>query len=136
VADGLAEPLGVDDPDAAGATDPLGDADAEALGGGACVPGTRDGIGFGLGIGVRSPPFPRTTALRRISTKTAMTAITKIADARSSTCTAMSEAVCARWGTAGSRLPRAPRPELRPSPRLAALSLPRRSVVEAAPFAA
>jgi hypothetical protein len=142
VADGLAEPLGVDaealaagDPDAPGTTDPLGAADAGAVGGGACVPGTRDGIGFGLGSGVSSPPFPRTTALSTISTKTAMTPITKIAEARSSMWTAMSDAVCARWGTAGSRLPRAARPESRPSPRLAALSLPRRSMVEAAPFA-
>jgi hypothetical protein len=144
-ADGLAEPPGVTDAGALavgdavapGATDPLGAAAAGLLvGGGACVPGTRDGIGVGLGIGVSSPPFPRTTALRKISTNTAMTAITKIAETRSSTCTAMSDAVCARGGAAGSLLPRVPRPEVRPSPRLAALSLPRRSVVEAAPFAA
>ncbi len=97
--------------------------------------GATDAIGVGVGIGVRSPPFPRTTALSRISTKTAMTPMTNIADARSSMCTAMSDAVCTRGGAAGSRFPRVPRPEVRRSPRLVALSLPRRSPVGAGPFA-
>ena len=127
VADGFGEAVGFGVADAAGdaaadglgdgLTDPLGAADAGALAAGdatalgaADAAGASDATGFGVGIGVRKPPFPSTNAFRKISTKTAITPITKIAEARSSTWTAMSDAVWTRAGVAGSRPPRGPGP--------------------------
>ena len=49
--------------------------DATALGA-ADAAGASDATGFGVGSGVRKPPFPSTRAFRKISTKTAITPMT------------------------------------------------------------
>jgi len=74
----LADALGAGDAAA------LAAGDAAALGA-ADAAGASDATGFAVGIGVRKPPFPSTNAFMKISTKTAITPITKTADTRSST---------------------------------------------------
>ena len=76
-----ADPLGPAD------VDPLGPADTEAL---------EPGLGDGLGVFVRKPPWPSTRPLSRIAMNTTAVAMTKTRDASSRILTASSDADGAR----------------------------------------
>ena len=81
---GATETLGA--ADVLGATETAGVADAPTLGAAdAGAVATGVGRGVGDGIGVRTPPFPRKIALRKMTANTATAAMTRTCEALSLT---------------------------------------------------
>src|SRR4029079_8557694 len=99
-----AEALGATDVD--GATEVDGAADVDALGAtDTDADGTTDGTGVtgtGVGDGLSTPPRPSRRPYSRIPTNVSAARITKAAEARSRTWTAISDGLGARWPVGGA----------------------------------